>query len=472
MSEELVMPKEKKKLSKGKLIAILILVAVIAVAAVAGVLYMKWYNSPEQQYQRALESGNDDAAEQIISEYEELRDSEAIADTLNTKLEELDRSFLEGTIEYSAVIAELDRIQSQGITGTQERLNSVRSNIEALNASRVAYKTAESFFSTENYAEAIEQYKKVIADDPNYSDAAAKIESCYNNYRNKVLAEAESMVAGGSYSSAISLLESALSVLPNDAKIQENIILYQSKLAALEISDALANAAASAEAGDYAKAIRDIESHYKANPDDYQLSTRYAEYTKAYEDQIIAAVDSLAAARKYDEAIEQIKSAQSLLPDSQVLKDKLAALESSKPTALSNLGTLNGGWNWNEGTPEDPFGNNYSGSINFTIQSNHEWGSGSKTIYAEYRLDGKYALLTGNLIPYTSINENSTYQVLVYTDDGSSNFQLVYTSPEIGRKTDSTPFEAPIAGAKFVKITIVLGDEAAAILTDLQLWPN
>ena len=69
MSEELVMPKEKKKLSKGKLIAILILVAAIAVAAVAGVLYMKWYNSPEQKYQRALESGNDDAAEQIISEY-------------------------------------------------------------------------------------------------------------------------------------------------------------------------------------------------------------------------------------------------------------------------------------------------------------------------------------------------------------------------------------------------------------------
>ena len=71
-----------------------------------------------------------------------------------------------------------------------------------------------------------------------------------------------------------------------------------------------------------------------------------------------------------------------------------------------------------------------------------------------------------------SIEQNATFQVLVYTDDGSNNYQLVYTSPEIGRKTDSTPFEASISGAKYVKINIVLGDESAAILSDLQLWPK
>lgn len=473
MTEEVIAPKEKKKLSKGKIIAILVLVVVLAAAATAGVLYMKWYNSPEQQYQRALDSGNDAEVEQIINEYEELRNSDTVADTLNTKLEELQRSFLEETIEYSAAVAELDRIQNQGVTGTQENLTKVRSYIEALNASRVAYKTAESFFNSENYAEAIDQYKKVIEDDPNYSDAAAKIEACYNKYRDKALADAEALTVSGSYESAIGLLESALTVLPNDAKIQEKIILYTSKLSEMEISDALANAKTYADAGDYANALRAIAAHYAENPNNYQLSTRYGEYTKAYEDQVIAAVDTLAASRKYDEAIEQVKSAQTLLPDSQALKDKITALESSKPTALSSLGPINGGWNWNEGTPEDPFGNNYSGSINFTIQSNHrDYNSDTKTVSAEYRLDGKYTTLTGNLIPYTSIYQNATFKVLVYTDDGSNNYQLVYTSPDIGRKTDSTPFEANIAGAKYVKINIVLLDEAAAIVTDLQLWPK
>lgn len=473
MSEEVIAPKEKKALPKGKLIVIAVLVVVIAVAAVIGVMVYKSHNSPAAQLERAEAAGDKDAAQQLIDQYgDEIKGNADVVEIYNTTIEELERSFLAETIDYSAAIAELDRIQALDITGTLENLTKVRSSIESLNNSRIAFRTAESFFSSENYAEAIDQYKKVIETDPNFAAAAAKIESCYNNYRSNVLAEAESMVTAGSYESAIGLLESALSVLPNDATIQEKIILYTSKLSELEISDALTNAATYAEAGDYASAIRAIESQYKANPNNYQLSTRYGEYTQAYEQQVLAAADTLAAERKYDEAIDQIKSAQSLLPDSQPLKDKIAALESSKPTPLSNLGPINGGWDWNDGTPEDPFGNNYSGSINFTIQSNHNWGSDPSTISAEYRLDGKYTTLTGKLIPYTSIHENSTYKILVYTDDGSNNYQLVYTSPDIGRKTDAYAFEAPITAAKYVKINIVLGDEAAAIVTDLQLWPK
>ena len=122
MTEEVIAPKEKKKLSKGKLIAIAILVVAIAAAAVAGVLYMKWYNSPDQQYQRALESGDEAKVEEVLNENEELRNSATVADTLNDKLDTLQRSFLEETIEYSAAVSELDRIQKQGVTGTQEKL--------------------------------------------------------------------------------------------------------------------------------------------------------------------------------------------------------------------------------------------------------------------------------------------------------------------------------------------------------------
>lgn len=472
MSEEVITSSEQKP-SKGKLIVIAVIAIAVIAAAIAGVVFFKNYNSPEAQLERAEAAGDDAAIDVIIEQYgSEITDSEDVASIYNTKIEEVDRSFLAETIDYSAAIAELDRIQAKGITGTLENLTKARGNIEALNNSRIAFKTAESFFGTENYPEAIGQYKKVIEADPNFATATAKIDACYNNYRSKVLAEAEAMVTAGSYESAIGMLESALTVLPNDATIQEKIILYKSKLSELAISDALANAAALAEAGDYAGAIRAIESQHKANPDNYQLTTRYGEYTKAYEEQVLAAADTLAAERKYDEAIAQIKSAQSLLPDSQPLKDKITALESSKPTPLSNLGPINGGWTWNEGTPEDPFGNNYSGAINFTIQTDHDRYGDPRTVSAEYRVDSKYVTLTGNLIPYTSINENATYQILVYTDDGSNNYQLVYTSPEIGRKTDSTPFEATISGAKYVKINIVLGDESAAILTDLQLWPK
>lgn len=41
MNEELVAPKEKKRISKGKIILILILVVILAAAATVGVLFLK-----------------------------------------------------------------------------------------------------------------------------------------------------------------------------------------------------------------------------------------------------------------------------------------------------------------------------------------------------------------------------------------------------------------------------------------------
>lgn len=470
VSEE-VIDSAAKKPSKGKIIAIIILVVVIAAAAVVGVLFVKNYTAPEAQLERAEAAGDEDAIEDLLEKYgDEITDSEDVATIYNTKIEEIERSFLAETIDYAAAVAELDQIEAKGITGTQKKLDDVRSSLEELNNSRIAFDTAESFFSAESYIEAVDYYKQVIEDDPNYSSIDAKIEACYSNYRSKALAEAEAMVTSGSYEDAIGTLKSALNVLPNDATIQQQIAIYESKLTDLSISDALANAASYFEAGDYVNAIRAIEGTYKANPDNYQLQARYDEYVAAYEQKVLSDADALAAERKYDQAIERIKGAQSVLPDSQALKDKIAALESSRPTALSNLTVINGGWEWNKGTPEDPFGNNYSGCVNFAILEGNSWDP--KTISAEYRTDGKYATLTGDLIPYTSIGQDASYKIMVYTDDGSDNFQLVYTSAEIGRKTDRTSFEASIAGAKYVKIDVVLGTDADAILANLQLWPK
>lgn len=472
MSEEVITSSEQKP-AKSKRIVIAVLAVAIVAAVVAGVIFYKSYTAPTAQFQRAEAAGDNAGVDILLKKYgEELTDNVDVANTYNTKIEEVDRSFLAETIDYSAAIAELDRIQAKGITGTLENLTKVRGNIEALNNSRIAFKTAESFFGTENYPEAIGQYKKVIEADPNFATATARIEACYNNYRSKVLAEAEAMAAAGSYESAIGILESALTVLPNDATIQEQIILYKSKLSELAISDALANAATLAAGGDYAGAIRAIESQYRANPENYQLATRYSEYTADYEMQVLTTADTLAAERKYDEAIDQIKSALPLLSDSQPLKDKLAALEASKPIPVTSLNPVNGGFPWNEGTPEDPFGNTYSGSINFAILVSEDYWGYPMTFEAEYRVDSKYSLITGNMIPFTRIDEHATYQVKIYVDPGDENLQLFYTSPVIGRKTDPTPFEVNISGAKYVKIVVETQHKGSAILTDLQLWPK
>lgn len=473
MNEELVAPKEKKRISKGKIILILILVVILAAAATAGVLFLKYYNSPAAQVERAEAAGDTKLVDELFEEYAEVLATDPDTATLySNKLDELQRSFLEGTVEYDDAIEELNRIQTTAIPGLLEKISTVRSFVSGLNNSRTEYDTAEGLFNSENYPAAIEHYKLVIEDDPNYADAKAKISTCHDNYRTKMLADAEAQAAAGSYTTAITILESALNVLPNDSAITTQINFYKTQKLEGEINDALAEGSDYAATGDYANAIRAIKDHYAANPTNATLSTRYAEYTAAYEAQVLTAADTLAAERKYSEAIDMVEAAQSLLPNSQALKDKITALEASKPMPLSNLGAINGGFEWNDGAPEDPFGNNYSGRVNFAWYTNHSWDSDTRTVSAEYRIDGKYAVLSGVLAPYISIGENSTFKIQVYTDDGSNTYTLVYTSPEIGRKTDAYPFEAPIGGAKYVKISIILGDEAAGIMADMQLWPN
>lgn len=466
------MPEEKKTLPKRKIILISVVAVILVVAVIAVSSYLSWYNSPEQQALRFATVEDFSALQEVVDTDDAVRDSATLADTLVRHLEELKRSYLEETIEYAAACAEIENVRKLNVTGVLETLNEVESFVEVLNASRTCFATGESFFGNEHYAEAITQYQQVIEDDPNYSTAQTRIDSCITKYRENALSEAAALTADGSYAEAISLLESALSVLPNDSKIKEQIILYEADLSAKSKSDALASAKTYADAGDYANAIRAVSALLASTPNDYQLTNAYNDYCSAYENQVITAADTLAAERKYSEAIEQIKSAQKLLPDSQILKDKIAALEASKPVSLAELGAINGGWTWNDGTPVDPFGNDYSGT-SFSIHSNHrDWNTDSKTVSAEYRLYGKYNLLTFTLAPYTSISEHGSWYVQVYTDDGTNNYVLVYTSPEITRKTDAATYEAVITGAEYVKICIVLGDEAAAIVADVQAWPN
>lgn len=146
--------------------------------------------------------------------------------------------------------------------------------------------------------------------------------------------------------------------------------------------------------------------------------------------------------------------------------------------SLATLPILNGDIRWNKGSPKDPFGNDYSYAVNYTIVKAREMQNCTDGVeqymYGEYRIYKKYESISFTVAPYTEIAKNGTGYVQVYADD-----VLVATSPEMTRKTDAQKVVASVRGAEYIKIVIRVScpdwyvsqtSDGAVIVSNVKLW--
>ncbi len=116
---------------------------------------------------------------------------------------------------------------------------------------------------------------------------------------------------------------------------------------------------------------------------------------------------------------------------------------------LNKLTPINGGWEWNNGNPQDPFGNDYSSPINYAVLRLYH---NNKMMSAEYFTDGQYSSISGLIVPHSSFGENdAAVYVQIYEDS-----ELLYTSKEIVRKTDPFAINVNINSAKYLKIVVAI----------------
>ena len=206
--------------------------------------------------------------------------------------------------------------------------------------------------------------------------------------------------------------------------------------------------------------------------EDNDLSKKIEEYEKKFIAAALEAADKFMADRDFKSAQTTINDAIKVVGNDSSLEAKLKEIEDHAPVLLSSLTALNSGdWgfspiqNWNIGAPLDPFGNDYSESVNYTIIEDH-WSNDNNSNYAEYRLYGKYKYIIGYLAPYTSISENGSVYLQITADD-----ELVYTSPVITRKTDRFPFSVPISGAEYITIAVrEQTNSGSLIMSEVMLW--
>lgn len=461
--------KEKKSPSRKKVILFCVLGLVLAIVIAVGGLIFQWYNSTEQQILRALDAGNYDTAVVIIEEDSSASESETLADQLRERISSIKTGFVDGTVEYASAKKELDAIKRLRINSVSSELNAVQTYVDNLNESRTNFATAESFFSTGDYAEAILNYRLVIEDDVNYTVATEKLTDAINKYRDEILVKATEYASSELYTDAIALLNEALEIIPNDTKITEQIRIYEKNNVEKLKADALNTAADYAKNGDYLNAFKALNGVMKSQAADAELVSAYNKYCDQYVAQIIDEVDEKVVGKDFEGAISSLNTALKNLPNNEALVSRMEDVKAKQPVPITALLAVNTSYwgEWNSGTPTDPFGNDYSSACNYVIFRGSLLGIGSDMDhYAEYRLYGNYTTLTGTIATHIDCPENKINRLQIYSDN-----ELVYTSDDLGRKTDAINFSVDVGGVEYVKIVVYTDSGAYAILSNVQLWP-
>ena len=321
----------------GGIIALIILISTLS-----------WYNSIEQQIIRALEKENYDYAIELYQENTDKSKIDDIEHALIRRLQTIEKDYMDVKMDYSVAHKEINTIRKMDIYNVNEKLEEVLSKINVINESRTAFSAAESFMKGEDYANAIIQYSNVSEKDTaNYQVAKKRLEEAIVKYREKVGNEAAAFAKQEDYVGALTALETALNIRPNDPKISELKLKYSAENAKKIKKDALAKAKEYAEEKDFKNSILTIKAAQTGeNEFDAELQAALTMYEKKFVEAAIAQAEALIAKRDYNGALNALSEAKEFLPDNEELEAKYTEVDENKPVSLSTVKALNGSWNY------------------------------------------------------------------------------------------------------------------------------
>lgn len=322
--------------------------------------------------------------------------------------------------------------------------------------------SAADYAAAEDYEKALSEIAAGLAVYPDSNELLAK----QNEYQTEnaahlkasTLEQADEYASAGDYKSALKTIQLAQSKGTTDSDYIQKTAEYTEALK----NAALETAKQQEQNGDYLNAYQTIKDALDIVGSDTALNVRLTLYEQYYVDAVVAQANEKISAKDYSGARTILNAAIKNLPDNATLTSKLDEISASEPVSLSTFTAINGGFEFNNTVPEDPFGNDYSDAVNYVVLGRYNGGD-----YAEVRVYGEYSSITMNVAPYKDIGEDATGYVQIYADD-----VLVQTSPVITRKTDAVSVSANISGADYIKIVVQKDYYGSIILSNILLWPN
>ena len=284
-----------------------------------------------------------------------------------------------------------------------------------------------------------------------------------------IIEEADALAKNEDYEGAVKKIQTGLATYKDSDKLSAKLDEYNSALTIQKNetlkADAIANSEKQANNSDFKGAIATLDAALKELGDDDELASLRSTYADKYAEAALSQVDSLMADKDYDGAKKVLKEACSIVPENQSISNKAEEIEQYKTVSLNTLKVMNSeDFEWNNGSPADPFGTNYSSAVNYSMIDCHPNYSIPKTAWIEYKTDNNYDSLSITIAPNSNIREEGYGYVQVFVDD-----VLRYTSPQIKQKTE--PFTAiiDISDSEYIKVSTTLIEGGCVLLSDVEV---
>ncbi len=163
----------------------------------------------------------------------------------------------------------------QGTNCTVEDYHEITAEIQSALQSKVAYQSGEMLMDQKNYADAIGEYGKVLEEDSNYQQAQEKMQQAKDAYKKDVMDKIKTFLDKNEYSEAISRLNDAAKVLPDDSEILATLNTCKKNHVAKFVDDA---AAAFTDYTKYEEALKLIQAGLQFYPDNETLLAKKEYY--------------------------------------------------------------------------------------------------------------------------------------------------------------------------------------------------
>ena len=174
-------------------------------------------NNPKNTMLRAIEAGDFNAA--IIVYNSDIKgntnDEQNIKNELSNKITSTFEDYKSNKIEYTKALGIIEAIIKMKLVDSLGE--EIKGEIISLEDSKIAYAKGMEFYNSKNTIGAITELSKVISTDPKYAESQQLIKSMYESYKSEIIKQCDEYIDKQEYEKAISTINEALLVLPDDA---------------------------------------------------------------------------------------------------------------------------------------------------------------------------------------------------------------------------------------------------------------
>ncbi|OMF13525.1 hypothetical protein BK127_19990 [Paenibacillus sp. FSL H7-0331] len=216
--EVIVVPKNTKKWYMYAGIGLLVVI-------IAGTTFIL-VNNPVSKFKRAVEDNKYIEASIVFNQKIKgnLEDEKKIEGFIKDELNKTTQNFKSNSVDYQKATTSIETIKKLDLL--KPEVETTTSIINKLNDSRTSFKKGQEFIGSKNLKEGISEFKKVITDDENYGKAQELISQYTTEYKTVALKDAEQLSSSTNYDKALSVLNDALAILPNDSDISAKKASY------------------------------------------------------------------------------------------------------------------------------------------------------------------------------------------------------------------------------------------------------